>query len=402
MEEFMNYTFSNKISSLKPSAIREILKAPSDANTISFAAGNPAPESFPIDEMEALANEIFHENPASALQYGVTDGYTPLREAISARNKAKFNIGRDFDTTVIVSGGQQGIELACRVFCNEGDAIICENPTFIGALNAFRSNGARPIGVPLSEDGIDTDALEEAIKATPNAKLIYVIPNFQNPSGITTSYEKRVKIYEIAKKYGLIILEDNPYGELRFAGEDVPTIKSMDNDGIVIYCSTFSKILSAGMRVGYVTAPEAIASKMVVAKQTSDVHTNLFFQILAHKYMTQCDLDAHIRSIQTIYRDKCTVMLDAIKREFPECIKYTSPEGGLFIWCTLPKSIDATCFIKRATEKNVRIVPGVTFNCDENAPSQSFRLNYSTPSNEQIKRGIKILGELAYEMLGEK
>ena len=249
MEEFMNYTFSNKISSLKPSAIREILKAPSDANTISFAAGNPAPESFPIDEMEALANEIFHENPASALQYGVTDGYTPLREAISARNKAKFNIGRDFDTTVIVSGGQQGIELACRVFCNEGDAIICENPTFIGALNAFRSNGARPIGVPLSEDGIDTDALEEAIKATPNAKLIYVIPNFQNPSGITTSYEKRVKIYEIAKKYGLIILEDNPYGELRFAGEDVPTIKSMDNDGIVIYCSTFSKILSAGMRV---------------------------------------------------------------------------------------------------------------------------------------------------------
>ena len=398
----MNYTFSNKIANLKPSAIREILKAPATADTISFAAGNPAPESFPIDEMEALAAEIFNENPAMALQYGVTDGYTPLREEISKRQKEKFNIGKDLDRTIIVSGGQQGIELACRVFCNEGDAVICEDPTFIGALNAFRSNGATPIGVPMLDDGIDTDALEETIKNTPNAKLLYVIPSFQNPTGITTSYEKRVKIYEIAKKYGLIILEDNPYGELRFAGDDIPTIKSMDTDGIVIYCSTFSKILSAGMRVGYVTAPEEIASKMVVAKQTSDVHTNLFFQILAHKYMTKCDLDAHIKKIQGIYRHKCNLMLDAIEESFPDCIEYTKPCGGLFIWCTLPDSINATEFIKRATAENVRIVPGVTFNCDESAPSASFRLNYSTPSDEQIVKGIKILGDLAFKMLEGK
>ena len=398
----MNYTFSNKIASLKPSAIREILKAPATADTISFAAGNPAPESFPIDEMEALAAEIFNENPAMALQYGVTDGYTPFREEISKRQKEKFNIGKDLDRTIIVSGGQQGIELACRVFCNEGDAVICEDPTFIGALNAFRSNGATPIGVPMLDDGIDTDALEETVKNTPNAKLLYVIPSFQNPTGITTSYEKRVKIYEIAKKHGLIILEDNPYGELRFAGDDIPTIKSMDTDGIVIYCSTFSKILSAGMRVGYVTAPEEIASKMVVAKQTSDVHTNLFFQILAHKYMTKCDLDAHIKKIQGIYRHKCNLMLDAIKESFPNCIEYTKPCGGLFIWCTLPDSINATEFIKRATAENVRVVPGVTFNCDESAQSRSFRLNYSTPSDEQIVKGIKILGDLAFKMLEGK
>ncbi len=398
----MNYTFSNKISNLKPSAIREILKAPTTSDTISFAAGNPAPESFPVADIERLAAEIFNENPAMALQYGVTDGYTPLREAISSRHKERFNIGKNFDNTIIVSGGQQGIELACRVFCNEGDAVICENPTFIGALNAFRSNGATPIGVPLADDGIDTNALEETIKATPNAKLIYVIPNFQNPSGITTSYEKRRKIYELAKTYGLIIIEDNPYGELRFSGEDIPSIKSFDTDGIVIYCSTFSKILSAGMRMGYVIAPEEIASKMVVAKQTSDVHTNLFFQILTHKYMTQCDLDGHIEAIHAIYRKKCSLMLGAIKEHFPSCIKYTKPEGGLFIWCTLPDSIDVTTFIKCAADANVRIVPGVTFNCDESAPSRSFRLNYSTPSDEQIVKGIKILGDLAYKMLQEK
>ena len=394
----MNYTFSNKISNLKPSAIREILKAPATSDTVSFAAGNPAPESFPVEEMERIAAEIFKESPSLALQYGVTDGYDPLCKEISVRNKAKFNIGKDFDKTVIVSGGQQGIELACRVFCNEGDAVICEDPTFIGALNAFRSNGATPVGVPLLSDGIDTDALEDTIKATPNAKLIYIIPNFQNPTGITTSYEKRVKVYELAKKYGLIILEDNPYGKLRFAGEDIPTIKSLDTDGIVVYCSTFSKILSAGMRVGYVCAPEDIVSKMVVAKQTSDVHTNLFFQILTYKYMTQCDLDAHIDSIRDIYRRKCSLMTGAIDEYFPEYIHRTSPCGGLFIWCTLPDFIDGAKFIRRASEKNVRVVPGATFNCNESAPSQSFRLNYSTPSDIQIEKGIKILGELAREM----
>ena len=404
MGVYMNYTFSNKIASLKPSAIREILKAPATKDTISFAAGNPAPESFPVEDMARISASIYESSPISALQYGVTDGYEPLRAEIAKRQKEKFNIGKSIangdsfdDTTIIVSGGQQGIELACKVFCNEGDAVICENPTFIGALNAFRSNGATPVGVTLEDDGMNIEELEGAIRNTPNAKLIYVIPTFQNPSGITTSYEKRVKIYELAKRYGLMILEDNPYGELRFAGEDIPTIKSMDSGGIVIYCSTFSKILSAGMRVGFVIAPDEVASKMVVSKQTSDVHTNLFFQMLCHRYMTECDIDGHIKDIQAIYRHKCTLMLECLEREMPRAVTFTRPEGGLFIWCTLPDGVDAMSYIKEATARNVRIVPGATFDCDTDATSQSFRLNFSTPSDGQIIEGIKILGEIARE-----
>ncbi len=283
----MNYTFSNKIANLKPSAIREMFKNVTDPNIISFAAGNPAPESFPVEQLSRLSADIFATAATPALQYSVTDGYAPLRQAVADRLKAKFNIGKSIangdsfdDTTIIVSGGNQGIELACKILCNEGDAVICENPTFVGGLNAFRSCGAVTVGVPLCEDGIDTDALEQTIKSTPNARLLYLIPTFQNPAGTTTSLEKRIKIYEIAKKYSMIILEDNPYGDLRFAGEEIPTIKSMDTEGLVIYCSSFSKILSAGMRVGYVTAPDAIAQKMIVAKQSEDVHTNIFFQML--------------------------------------------------------------------------------------------------------------------------
>ena len=402
----MEYIFSNKIASLKPSAIREILKAPSLHDTISFAAGNPAPESFPIEDMAKISDEIYKTSPVSALQYGATEGYSPLREAIEKRQKEKFNIGKKLacgdkfdDTTIIVSGAQQGIELACKVFCNEGDAVICENPTFIGALNAFRSNGATPVGVELEEDGINTEKLEEALKNTKNVKLIYLIPTFHNPAGITTSLEKRKKIYALAKKYKVMILEDNPYGELRFSGENIPTIKSFDDEGLVIYCSTFSKILSAGMRVGFVTAPEAVASKMVVSKQTSDVHTNMFFQILCYKYMQEYDLDGHIKKIQDIYRHKCALMLDSLDKYFPDEIKYTRAEGGLFIWCTLPQNINSRDFVKAASDKGIKVVPGETFNCDANEPSQSFRLNFSTPSDQQIEAGIKMLGELAKEFI---
>ncbi len=397
----MNYQFSNKIANLKPSAIREILKAPSDAETISFAAGNPAPESFPVEEMARLSADIFKTQSTTALQYGVTDGYSPLRQAVARRQKEVFGIGKSRDagdafddTTIIVSGGQQGIELACKVFCNEGDVVICENPTFIGALNAFRSCGAETVGVPLRENGIDTDALERTVQNTPRAKLLYLIPTFQNPAGLTASYETRRKVYEIAKKYGIMIFEDNPYGELRFTGEEIPTIKSMDTDGLVIYASTFSKILSAGMRVGFVIAPEAVASKMVVAKQTEDVHTNLFFQILCYKYMTECDLPAHIEKIRAIYRRKCSLMLDGLDREMPDDVIFTRPEGGLFIWVTLPDYVDMDAFLKATIAAKLRVVPGVTFNCDTEAPSHSFRLNYSTPADDQIVEGIRRLGEV--------
>ena len=397
----MEYKFSKKLAELKPSAIREIFKSLSDPTIISFAAGNPAPESFPVEELSRLSAEIFANEASFALQYGITEGYTPLRDAIAARQKSRFGeaMVRDTDTTLIVTGGQQGIELTCKAFCNEGDAVICENPSFIGALNAFRSNGVQTIGVEMEEDGISLQKLEETLKNTKNAKLLYLIPTFQNPSGTSMSLEKRLAVLELAKKYEIMILEDNPYGELRFAGEDIPTMKSLDKDGLVIYCSSFSKILSAGMRVGFVIAPSEVASKMVVAKQVEDVHTNLFFQMLCHKYMTTCDLDAHIAKINDLYRRKCNLMLDAIDKYIPaDKVTFTRPEGGLFIWGTVHNCTDASFIVKKAIEKKVAVVPGTAFNCDTEAPSPSFRLNYSTPSDEQIIEGVKRLGEVFAEL----
>ena len=402
----MTYQFSDKIASLKPSAIREILKAPKDADTISLAAGNPAPETFPVEDLARFAADIFANDSTTALQYGATDGYEPLRRAVAERQKTVWGIGKSVaegdafnDTTIIVSGGNQGIELAAKVFCNEGDTVICENPTFIGGLNAFRSCGYNTVGVPIEEDGMNVEALEETIKATPNAKLLYIIPTFQNPAGITTSLEKRKAIYEVCKKYGLMILEDNPYGELRFDGEEIPTIKSFDTEGLVIYCSSFSKILSAGMRVGFVVAPEAVAAKMVVAKQSEDVHTNQFFQMLCYKFMTECDLDAHISMIREVYGRKCRLMLECLEKELPASVTFTRPEGGLFIWVTLPDGVDATAFLKACMAQKLMIVPGATFNCDVTEGSMSFRLNYSTPSDEQIKEGIARLGRVAREFV---
>lgn len=393
----MEYNFSDKISNLKPSAIREIFKSLSDPTIISFAAGNPSPESFPVEELSELSAQIFANESTGALQYSITEGYTPLRDAIASRQKKRFGetMVREDDSVLVVSGGQQGIELACKVFCNEGDAVICENPSFIGSLNSFRSNGATPVGVPMEADGISLCALEETLKNTPNAKLMYLIPTFHNPTGITMSLEKRYAVLELARKYDIVIVEDNPYGELRFAGEDVPTLKSLDTDGRVIYCSSFSKILSAGMRVGFVIAPSQICAKMTVAKQGEDVHTNIFFQMLCYKYMTQCDLDAHIASINALYRRKCNLMLECLDKYVPkDKVSFTRPEGGLFIWGTVKDCNDASGIVKAAIEKKVAVVPGTAFNCDTEALSDSFRLNYSTPSDEQIIEGVKRLGDV--------
>lgn len=395
----MNYSFSDKLANLRPSAIREIFKSLTDPSIISFAAGNPSPESFPVEALAALSADIFRTQSTAALQYSITEGYPPLREAIAARLKKKFGIGRGFDSTIVVSGGQQGIELACKAFCNEGDVVLCEEPSFIGALNAFRSNGAVPVGVKCDDEGIVPGDLEDKLRRHDNAKLLYIIPSFQNPSGITTPTERRRAVYDLCKKYGVVILEDNPYGELRFAGEDVPTIKSFDEDGIVIYCSSFSKILSSGMRVGYVTAPEEIITKMVVAKQSEDVHTNIFFQMLCYRYMTEYDLDAHIAEIRALYWRKCALMLDCLGSCLPAEVEFTHPEGGLFVWCTLPRGMDSADFAKVLVGRKVAVVPGATFLSDPSGISPSFRLNYSTPSDEDIVRGVEILGDCAREYI---
>ena len=395
----MNYTFSDKLADLKPSAIREIFKSLTDPEIIAFAAGNPSAESFPSEFIKNESERIFREEPVTALQYGTTEGYLPLREAVAQRLKNRFGCGKDFESTVIVSGGQQGIELTCKAFCNEGDVVICENPSFIGALNAFRSNGARPVGVRMESDGIDTNKLEKVISSENRAKLLYLIPTFQNPSGITMSAEKRRIVYDIAKKHNLIIIEDNPYGELRFSGEDIPTIKSIDDEGIVVYCGSFSKILSAGIRVGFVQAHSDIISKIVVAKQVEDVHTNMFAQLICNSFIRNFNIDEHISGVRKLYRDKCSLMLNTMDSEMPERVTYTRPEGGLFLWCTFPESLSVPELTARLLEKKVAVVPGTAFNCDTEMPTDSIRLNYSTPTCEQIERGIKILASEVRKML---
>jgi 2-aminoadipate transaminase len=390
----MEYRISDKLKNLKPSAIREIFKSLTNPEIIAFAAGNPAAESFPIDFIQKNCAKILEEAPVKALQYGMTEGYPALRNAVKERLKNAFNIGREFDETIITSGGQQGIELFCKVMCNEGDVVIAENPSFIGSLNCFRSNGARVVGVEMEDDGINIGALENALKENPNAKFIYVIPTFQNPMGVTTTLEKRKAVYALAKQYGVMILEDNPYGELRFAGDDVPTIKSLDEDGIVAYSGSYSKVLSSGMRIGFLVAPAEVMSKVVVAKQGEDVHTNMLCQMICESFVTSDEYLPHLDKIRALYRRKCSLMLDAMDKHFPSFVKYTRPEGGLFLWCTLPESIDLNDFVQKALANMVAVVPGTAFNCDTEAPSNSFRLNYSTPSDEQIVRGIEILGKV--------
>lgn len=395
----MNYEFAHRMSGLQASAIREILKFTADPSVISFAAGNPAPEAFPVEAVEKITEDILRKNPIGALQYSISEGYTPLRDKLKSYLKERNNIGQDFDELIITSGAQQGIEIACKVMCNPGDTVICENPSFVGSLNAFKSFDVNLVGVDVEADGISVEGLEEALKENPNTKLVYLIPNFQNPTGITMSLEKRMACYELCKKYGAIILEDNPYGELRFSGNDVPTIKSLDTDGIVIYCGSFSKVLSPGLRVGYSYACKELIQKMVVCKQVSDVHTNILGQMICYEFMANYDFAEHIKKLQEIYRNKCNLMLDCLSKHLNPKISYTHPEGGLFIWCTLPENVNMMEFCKRAVQNKVAVVPGNAFLPSEEYKTQSFRLNFSTPTDEQIIKGIEILGELTHDII---
>lgn len=395
----MDYTISNRMSALRGSAIREIFKYAADPAVISLAGGNPNPELFPNEALSDIAAEILREQPVTALQYGITEGYTPLRQAIRERLARVENIGTENDDLIVVSGGQQGIELATKCLVNEGDTVIVELPSFIGATNAFRSYGAHLVGVPVQNDGMDLDALERALAENNNVRFIYTIPTFQNPMGVTMSIEKRKKLYEIAKKNGVLILEDNPYGELTFNGVKTPTIKSMDTDGIVMYSGSFSKILAPGLRLGFMCAPRPIIQKMVIAKQVSDVHTPMLPQLLATEYMKRYDLDALILKMRENYAHKCKTMLDAMEQYFPSDVIYTRPGGGLFIWCDLGHGLDTFALSKKAIEQKVVYVPGNTFMVDMDQPTSTLRLNYSTMSDEKIVEGIRRLGVVFGEAL---
>ena len=395
----MEFTISNRMKDMKGSAIREIFKVAADPTYISLAGGNPAPELFPAHELAEIAAELLEKQPVRALQYGVTEGDPELRTQVKERLARVEKIGTNEDEVLIVSGGQQAIDLTTKNLINEGDTVIVEEPSFIGALNAFRSFGAKLAGVPMDHEGMQPDALERVIAEHPGAKMIYTIPTFQNPMGVTMPLERRRAVYEIAKKHGLVIIEDNPYGELAFDGVKVPTIKSMDTDGIVVYCGSFSKVLAPGLRIGFVYANRALIQKLVVAKQVEDVHTPMLTQLLASEYLKRYNLDDVIVKMRALYRRKCAGMLAAIERYFPEGVTHTTPKGGLFVWCDLGHGLDTQKLTVQAMARKVVYVPGATFMTDMNRPCSGLRLNYSTMTDDRIEEGIRLLGEVFTEAL---
>lgn len=389
----MSYVLSDKFASLKPSATREILKATSDPNMIAFAGGSPAVDAFPCEEVRVLSEKILAENPVSALVYGVSEGYEPLRKTVKAWLRKMENVGSDSDSVIITAGGTQVIDIATRILCNEGDTIICEEPSFIGSLNAFRSHGCKLAGVKIDDDGMNIEALKEVIAENPDAKMIYTIPNFQNPGGTTLSFEKRKAMYELALENNLVILEDNPYGKLRVDGDDVPSIKSMDREGIVIYAGSFSKILAPGIRVAYAVVPQKMAGAFTIGKQVSDVHTGVLNQMIVSRWFDEYDVDAHIENIRKIYKHKLELMCSSLDT-YCKDITYVRPQGGLFIWAKLPDYVDMTDYCTKLIDRKVAVVPGSAFMIDDTQPCSYIRLNFSTPSDDAIVQGVKIMGEV--------
>lgn len=390
--------FSDKVKHLEASAIREIFKLLAKPGIISFAGGAPAPELFPKNELAEIAADVLKNKGEEALQYGITEGYEPLRMWVKEKLK-KDGTMKENDNCIIVSGGQQGIDLASKSLINPGDGVCCELPSFIGGLNAFRSNNAELFGVPLDENGIDMVALEKLACEHENLKIVYTISSFQNPSGITMSLERRKKLLELADKYDFLIFEDNPYGDLRFAGDDVPTIKSLDKSGRVVYFSSFSKILSPGLRLGYTCADSALMERMIICKQVEDVHTNVLSQMIAYEYLKRYSIDEHIALLREVYGRRCRLMTECMDKYFPKCVTHTNPEGGIFIFCTMPEQFDSKEVLKAALEKGVAFVPGSATMPDDKAKYSTFRMNYSNASEENIEKGIKLLGETLCELM---
>ncbi len=397
----MNYVFSDGLRDLQPSAIREILKYASVPGVVALSAGNPAPEAFPVDAIAAISEKLLHERPIDVLQYGATEGYQPLRNHLKEYMNRKYAVGGEEDDVLITSGAQQVMELVTKTVCNAGDVVIAESPSFIGSLNSFRALNVKLVGVPVEGDGMDMGALEAALQANDRVRFIYTIPNFQNPAGITMSAQKRRQLYELACRYDVLIVEDNPYGDLRFAGEDVPAIKTLDTEGRVVYAGSFSKVLASGMRVGFAIANKALLAKMIVAKQGEDVHTTQWAQMVCHEFMTTYDYEAHLDRLREIYRVKAQLMIDLIEEHLvPAGISYYKPEGGLFVWCQLPDGVDMADFCTKAVkEHKVAVVPGSAFQVD-GEHLQCFRMNYSTPTNEAMREGVARLGVFAKEFIG--
>ena len=391
--------FADRVKPMKGSAIREMFKRMADPEIISLAGGNPAAELFPSDELSKIAGKILMTSPIPALQYGTTDGYPKMKDCAIARAK-KAGAYNDGDEVLITTGANQGIDLTAKAIINNGDKIIVENPSFIGSLNAFRTYECQLVGVDVEADGMDVVKLEETLKANPDAKLLYTIPTFQNPTGTTMSLEKRKRVLELASEYNLLIIEDNPYGDLRFRGEEIATLKSLDTENRVIYCGSFSKILSPGMRLGYIIGPAPLFEKIEMLKQVNDVHTPMLTQLMCVQFMKKYNIDSYIEKNRKLYKEKCDCMIDAMNEYFPKGkVTWTVPDGGIFLWCQCPAITDISEIVNKALEKKVAIVPGNNFAIDQKLPSNQFRLNFSSASKENITEGVRRLGEVLTELL---
>lgn len=397
----MDYSkyLADRVVPMKGSAIREMFKRMADPEIISLAGGNPASELFPSDELSKIAGKILMTQPTLALQYGTTDGYPAMKDCARARAE-KVGAVSEGDEILIMTGANQGIDLFAKSILNKGDKVIVESPSFIGSLNAFRTYECELIGIEVESDGMNIDALEKALAENPDTKMIYTIPTFQNPTGTTMSLAKRERLVELAAKYGVLVLEDNPYGDLRFSGEDVPTLKSLDKNGVVFYAGSFSKILSPGMRLGYLIGPAQLLEKTEMLKQVNDVHTPMLTQLMCVQFMKKYNIDTYIKKNRELYGKKCKAMVETMEETFPAGkVEWVVPDGGIFLWCTCPGIEDITPVVDRCLEKKVAIVPGSNFAIDPFAPSNQFRLNYSSASVEDIKEGVRRLGAVLTELL---
>ena len=389
--------FSVRLERLKPSAIRAVQKKISEkGEVISFAAGLPDPDYFPIEDLKISVDSMMDKKGAEAFQYGMTKGYDPLIDKIAQRLNEKEGIQASKENIIITTGSQQGLALAAMLFLDEGDILVSENPSYLGAINAARPYGTEFIGVTTDDYGMDTEELRKTLEDNPKVKLIYVIPDFQNPTGKAWSLERRKAFMDVIKDFDVMVIEDNPYGEIRFKGEKIPTLKSLDKTGQVIYLGSFSKILSPGLRLAYICADKDVINKAETIKEGWDLQCTQFTQLMVLEYIEKFDIDAHIDEIKATYKKRCELMLEEIEKEFPDTVKYTKPDGGMFVWAELPEKVSADDVLNKALDNGVAFVPGASFFTDS-GHDNTLRLNFTTVSEEEIKKGIRLLGEVLRE-----
>jgi 2-aminoadipate transaminase len=400
MTAFPPDMFADRTLRMNPSAIREILKLVALPDIISFAGGMPAPELFPYTGLEAATRRALDTGLALAsLQYGLSEGYVPLREAIAA-SLATEGIHTTADRVVITTGSQQAIDLVARVLLNPGDEVVVGDPTFLGALQSFTGYEANYLTVPSDEDGMRTDVLEGILKSF-RPKLIYAIPNFVNPTGLSMSDARKAELYALAREHGIPVLEDDPYGELYFGAERPRSLRSLDADGeTVVLCRTFSKVLAPGLRVGYMVMPTALQARVMPAKQAADLHTGQLNQVLIHEFLASGELDSHLGHLRDVYRRRRDLMRSALERHFPAGCRWTSPEGGLFFWVALPNGLSAEALLATAVERKVAFIPGKPFYA-QGGGENTLRLNFSNASEANIEEGIRRLGTAIAEALAK-